>query len=383
MHAKGSRPTRQRVETGIWRRGARYAVRIRVNGRQVERGARTLAEARRIRAELRADPALAAADSRVSLAAYYASWEAGYAGRTARGVAPSTLATYRRAMELHVLPELGRVRLATLAPAQVKRLVRTLSTGDTPMKPSSVRRTLAPLRALLADAEAEGVIRVSPFRSVRLPGDADVPPDERVKALTDAQVAELLAVVPEGPDRLLVRLLVATGLRRGEALALRWGDLDPRRLRVQRAVKVDGTIGPPKTAAGVRTVPLPAGLHRDLLVLRGGAAEAALVFPGPDGAPASPAAFGARFARYARRAGVPWASPHNLRHTFASRALRDPERPVNVKALSLMLGHKDVSTTMNVYAHLLPDDLPPALPEVAPAEHAVTEVADEALPEVG
>jgi integrase len=363
MQEKSSRPARAQVETGIFRRGRHYTVRIGVNGRQVERGARTLAEARHVRAELRTDPPSATNDSRVTLATYADAWLAGYAGRTTRGVADSTLTSYRRALARHVLPELGRTRIGTITPAAVKRLSRSL--GAT-MKPASVRRTLAPLRALLADAEAEGVIRVSPFRSVRLPGDADLPPDERVKSLTDEQVAELLAAVPEGADRLLVRLLAATGLRRSEALALRWSDLDPRRVRVRRAIKVDGRIGPPKTAAGVRAVPLPPGLHRDLLVMRADAPEGALVFAGPDGALASPGAFGSRFARYARRAGVPWATAHNLRHTFASRALRS-DRPVNVKALSVMLGHKDVGTTLNIYSHLLSDDLPAALPEIVPA----------------
>ena len=254
--------TRRRLETGISRRGGSYSVRVRVHGRAIERSARTLAEARVLRAELRADPPAATINSRLTLRRYADEWLETYQGRTARGIRPETVDGYRVALERHVLPELGDTRLAELTPQDIKRLAGRLARTH---KPSSVRRTLSPLRALLADAAEEGVIRVSPFSNVRLPSDTARPSDERVKALTDAEAAQLIEACTAPDDQLLLRLMLATGLRTGEALAVRWGDIDPRRVNVRRAVSRAGTIGPPKSRAGTRAVPIPPSLSQDLL----------------------------------------------------------------------------------------------------------------------
>jgi integrase len=370
MEARTSR-RREKIETGIYRRGGSCSVRLRVRGRVVERHARTLAAARALRAELRSDPPAAAVNSRVTLNTYAETWLDSYQGRTGHGVRPETIDGYRTALDHHVLPVLGETRLGEITPQDVKALMTKLSRPPKPMKPASVRRTLAPLRALLADAFEEGTIRVNPFSGVRMPADPARPAEEKVKALTDTEAAELIAAVPEGVDRLLMRVMVATGLRTGEVLALRWGDIDPRRVNVRRAVSRSGRIGPPKSRAGQRAVPLPATLGRDLLELRTelGGQEADFAFPNARGGARDPKNFANRlFAPAARAAGVPWATPHDLRHTFASRAVREG---VNVKQLQALLGHATIGVTLDTYAHLFDDDLPAALPEVEMARKPV------------
>ena len=264
-----------------------------------------------------------------------------------------------------MFPVLGQRRLADLTAQDVKRLAAALS--ERPMKPASVRRTLVPLRALLADAAEEGVIRANPMAGVRLPAGPPRPIEERARALTDAQVALLIASVPDGPDRLVVRVLAACGLRTGEVLALRWRDLDPRRANVRRALSRSGRIGPPKSRAGVRAVPLPASLAHDLLAHRLECEypdDDDFAFPNRHGRPQDVKNFANRvFASAARSAGVPWATPHILRHSYASRMIREG---ANVKQLQALIGHATIGMTIDTYSHLFDDDLPPALAEIAP-----------------
>lgn len=169
-----------------------------------------------------------------------------------------------------------------------------------------MRRILVPLRALLADAAEEGVIRANPMAGVRLPVGPPHAPEKRARSLTDRQVADLIAAVEEPTDRLLVRVLAACGLRSGEALALRWQGLDPRRVSVRRALARSGRIGPPRSRAGMRAVPLPGSLARDLLEHREVTAysnDDDLVFPNRDGRPRDLKSFANRV--LARRLDAP------------------------------------------------------------------------------
>lgn len=364
-----SRPLERTETPGIFKRDGSYVVRLRIRGKQVQRSARTLAQARTIRSGLLSDRDRGTYRevTRQTVREYAEEWGAGYQGRTGRGAEPATIKSYRRALELHVLPEIGDRKLAEITPADVKKLAAALRKDG--KKPASVQRLLGGLRVMLADAAEEGAIASSPFAAVRLPGAPARPAEERVKALTDEELAALLGAVPEGRERLLMRVMVDTGLRTGEAVALRWGDIGPRQIHVRRAISQDGRVKAPKSAAGTRTVAIPASLGRDLAAVRG--ADDAYLFPG-DGGPMLPRHFAARiFAPAARAAGVPWATPHVLRHSFASRALRSG---VNVKQLQVALGHATAAITLTVYSHLLPGDLAPALPEITPAEIVPAEV---------
>src|SRR5207344_1920931 len=117
---------------------------------------------------------------------------------------------YRRSLALHVLPALGRKRLAAIAPSDVRALV--LAWERQGLSPSRVRNILAPLRAMLAEAREDGLVTDNVAVGIRLPpvrrGE-----DERAKALTPAELRALIAAVPHGWPRLLVRFTAATGMR--------------------------------------------------------------------------------------------------------------------------------------------------------------------------
>jgi integrase len=358
--ASSRRPMDRTGTPGIFKRGNRYVVVARDHkGKQVKRFTTTLAEARDVKATLRADVARGEYRSRtrITFAEYAKTWLDTYNGRTSRGIRESTMVEYRRAIEQRAIPFFGRLQLVEIEPRDVKRyLAEVAATGRSQ---NTIRLALAPVRALFATAVEEGVLRFNPATGVRLPRPINPKPEEeQTKALTEAELRRLLAeVAPEW--RLLVRFIALTGLRIGEALALRWSDLDlgHRRLRVARRV-YGGEFAPPKSAYGRRTVPITEALAQDLWQHRKDErpiSDDALVFPGRAGEPVDPSTVFRAVRAAGKRSGTPWAGLHTLRHTCATMLFRNG---LNAKQVQLWLGHHSPAFTLATYVHLLPDDLP-------------------------
>jgi integrase len=157
------------------------------------------------------------------------------------------------------------------------------------------------------------------------------------------------------------RVLAQTGLRISEALALRWSEVDfgRRRVLVRRRLR-NGSFGPPKSRYGRRDVPVSTAMGRRLWAARAGrkAGDGDPVFCAGSGGYLDAAnVFGRVFKPAARRAGVPWAGFHSLRHTCATVLFR---RGLNAKQVQVWLGHHSPAFTLAVYVHLLSDDLPDA-----------------------
>ena len=352
---------------GIFKRGSRYVVVFRdPNGRQRKKAARTLAEARGLKATLTADVRRGEyrALSKVTFGAYASEWISSYQGRTSRGIRLETLADYRRDLGLDKDGEVigdgaiaffGRIALAAIEPRDVKRYAAELAARG--LAPGSVRNLLAPVRALLATAHEDGLIRGNPAAGLRIVQRVDESADEiQAKALTDEQLRAVLAEVP-GEWRLFFEFLAHSGLRIGEAVALTWADVDfgKRRVNVRRRL-YRGRLDSPKSKYGRRAIPLSQGLSQALWRLRDTAADDALVFPSKTGGFLDASNVAARVLKpAAKRAGVPWAGFHTFRHTCATTLFR---HGLNAKQAQMWLGHHSPAFTLSVYVHLLPDDLP-------------------------
>lgn len=319
---------------GIYRKQNRFVVVWRHRGRQRKRSFRTLTEARRFKAQTAAGET--APTSRQRFVVYAAGWLDSYKGRTSNGLADSTRASYRDAIERLIVPYFEReqpaVKLDELAPSDIRDFIAHLA-GEG-HSPATVRRYAAPLRAMLATAYEDGHVTRNPAAGVRVvvPGERE----RKVKRPTPEQTRALLAEMPaEHAD--LTYLLAATGLRIGEALALTWADLirdeDGRPLlHVRRS----------KTHAGVRTVPLSPETLRRLTLRRSSvewADDAHAIFSSAFGTPLDAHNFRRRvFKPAARRAGIPWATPHGLRHGMASLMA---ERGFSPAQIAAHLGHAD------------------------------------------
>jgi integrase len=150
---------------------------------------------------------------------------------------------------------------------------------------NTVRLRIAPVKALLATAHEEGLIRANPAAGLRLGRTVAAVPVKETHALSEQEIVRVLAEIPER-HRLLVELLAQTGLRISEALALTKADVDfgRRRLCIQRRL-ADGDMDAPKTRYGVGQVPLSPGLARQLWTRLATADEGALVFATSTGGP--------------------------------------------------------------------------------------------------
>jgi len=185
-------------------------------------------------------------------------------------------------------------------------------------------------------------------------------------------VLRFLEAARETPYYTLFYLLLHTGLRRGEALALRWKNVDlglaslgvSAYLSVTETVyKLNGTyiIKEPKTSSGKRRIALSPSLalvlwqHRaeqqaQQALLGKPLADGDFVFAHPDGTPLDPSTVSHAFNKVIRRAGLPHIRLHDLRHTHASLLLRAGVHP---KIVQERLGHSSIRVTLDTYSHVM------------------------------
>lgn len=346
-----------------------YVAVITVAGRQRKRSARTYDEARRLKRESETDRDRGELAPRATIPflRYLDEWVERYRGQGRRGFRDSTREEYRRLIRAYAHRYFsGRLKLAEVTTYGLARFLDWLADEAEQRKVLS-DRTIAnavnPLRAALATAKREGLIRHNPAQGLSLPhrGTAAI---EEPKVFSPEQLAAVLATAPER-HRLLFELLAGTGLRISEAIGLQrlhfQLDDGPPEVCIRRAL-VKGRIVPPKSRHGNRDVRLGASLaaraeaHLATQSIRD---PTALVFTNEAGGPIDPGNLRHRVLKpLVEEAEAPWAGFHTFRHTFASLHL---SRGTNLLQLSRALGHHSAAFTLSRYTHLLPGDEAPAL----------------------
>lgn len=369
-HVSG-RPLIKTGEPGIYRRGGRYVVTYRdPAGRLRKKAAATLAEARFHRRTLTADVARGEwrPQSRVTFAEYAPEWIDAYVGRTRRGIGERTKTMYRVDLGLGsdgkpahpprlAMKHLGGIRLTEITAGHVKQYAAHLTSQG--LARSSVRRHLAPVKALLATAHEDGLIRHNPTVGARLiAADQTEEVVDRVKAFSPVELAALLQHTP-GEWRLFFEFLAETGLRIGEAVEVRWSDIDRGRLRLAVDRQFNrGEVSLPKGRKR-RTVPLSRPMDAALWALRKETqgADGDLVFESARGQRIDQGNVAARvLAPTLNAAGIgDWATWHSFRHTALTMRFR---MGWNAAQVARFAGHSDAGFTLRTYVHLLDDDLP-------------------------
>lgn len=284
----------------------------------------------------------------------------------------STIKSYEEITRLHVKPFIGAEKLSKLTMPAVEAFVDALlKTRSKAMAGKAVRSlssiiTEAQRRGLVAQNVAKGV---KVIRSKREKKKIVVPPKHDLRAML--QTAEV-----EFPDYYPIVLTVAfTGLRSSEMRGLRVADVDLRRAEITICQRADawGEIGPPKSEAGHRTIPIPPILVTVLRawMLRAPRSSLGLLFPNSEGGvrlhsnmlnreywPLQIAAGLAEPAGKRDNEGQPILRArydfHSLRHAAASAWIK---QHVDLKRLTTWLGHASVQTTLDVYGHLIRDEL--------------------------
>lgn len=276
---------------------------------------------------------------------------------------PKTLESYRSIVEHHLIPTLGHLRLIKVRPEAIQAYyARAL---DKPLSSRSVHY----IHRLLKQAFAYGVwqeyIAMNPCDRVKPPS----PQKKEMRTLEATEVQILLETARNTRFYSLIYSAVSTGLRRNELLGLRWRDLDIESARPTLSVnrvlyKSRGTttFREPKTDRSRRCISMTEKLSaylkeyradRESLNLHLGRLMSLddLVFCSADGTPLDPHVVSHSFSRIAERAGLGHVRFHDLRHTFATLALRCGALP---KTVSDCLGHASVAFTMDTYAGKIP-----------------------------
>jgi len=292
----------------------------------------------------------------------------------------STKESYSRNLRVHVLPRIGSMVLQEVDAGTLNRLyAELLATGrrghraGSGLSPRTVRYIHTILHRVFGDA-------VRWNRLVRNPADLADPPRQKdvedaapeMRTWSGPQLAAFLENTKDTRYGPAWMFLATTGMRRGEALGLRWADLNLATGKVsirQTVVTVNHRTSYGKTKTGrprvieldSRTVAVlrqqKSRQAQERLLVGVGYRDAGLVFALPDGRPYHPERFSREFLRkqesYNRihpKAPLPHLTVHGLRHSWATLALRAGEHP---KVVAERLGHANTNVTLNVYSHVV------------------------------
>lgn len=275
-------------------------------------------------------------------------------------VRPTTYEDYSCTINYHIIPAIGAVPVQKLMPTHLQQLYADkLAAGS---GPRVVQLCHLRLHQALAMAEKLGLVARNVADAVTPPR---LPPQE-MRIWTKEEVQRFLREAQSSSYGPVWLVLLATGMRRGEVLGLRWQDVDwdRRRLHVRQCVVSLGgsmAIQPPKSRAARRVIPVDASILDALASHLSRQSERKaifgavwqdhdLVFASEVGTPINPRNLDRDFHKWVARAGVPKIRIHDIRHTVVTMAIASGSP---IKAASVYFGHAKTSTTMDIYTHAL------------------------------
>ena len=263
-------------------------------------------------------------------------------------VRPSSHQTYRGYIDNHIKPSIGKTPLEKLTSLELQKLYKKLLASGRidrveskkqakGLSPKTVRNIHQIIASAMKLAKEQKIIAIDPIEGCALP----TLEHREMKTLPIEQLTSFLREAKESGVFEMYYMELATGLRRGELLGLKWEDIDLEKgnLRVKRQVaRINGEVveAPLKTKNAYRALPLAEDTIQVLKQQRKKVGGSPWVFPSPTGGPISPDSVLHMLHRVLKRAGLPRVRFHDLRHTFATLALQNG---VDIKTVSGMLGH--------------------------------------------
>ncbi len=363
----------------VKRNDGRYMGRYTLDGKRYAIYGNTFEEVRVKLTEVlaRKDKGVHIATSGYTLSQWLREWLEIYALPT---VKQSTYVSYESYVRLHLEPVLGTIKLASLS---VEQFQRFFNQKQKSLSPKSLRNIYNMLHNCLEQAIISGYLQCNHLLGVKLPSVTK----KEITILSVKEQKDLHSAANASSTLAAFGIIftLSTGIRLGELLGLQWGDVDytnhtihirrtvGRLLKVDESGKLiqkkDGTqtteivTRTPKSVNAQRTIPLFSEVWNDLMIYRDkqkallnkldiSLTPSAPIFATPLGIVYEPRTYEDLFKRTLKEANLPNINFHALRHTFATRAL---EAGMDIKVLSSILGHAQASTTLNLYAHALPD----------------------------
>lgn len=264
----------------------------------------------------------------------------------------STKVSYEHTYRNYILPEFSNRYIDSITPLEVQEWVDKLVQNG--LSPGTVSKCFRYFRTAMKQAEAWEMISKAPTIKINLPRV----PKEEFSFLETQQMLQAIQAA-RIPERYLFATLGMSGLRLGEALALRWKDVDFKGccIKVNRAWSYHGGFSEPKTPTSRRAVPLVDSLSNllgELYHFAGRPDPEELLFSVNGETPLDPSNVRRRFDEALRLAELPEVTIHSLRHSYASLMLA---KGASIKALQHALGHASATMTLNTYAHLIKEDI--------------------------
>jgi integrase len=307
---------------------------------------------------------------------------------------PKMARSYQDFVKLHLKPGLGDVRLDKLTTPDVQAFLNrkadeTHRDGRPKYSPKTIKHLRDTLRAALNVAVDWNIIRSNPAKKAEPPKQRE----QRLRVFSAEEAKKFLDAVEDHREGPLFRLILALGLRKGEALGLKLKDLDldvdPPMVHIRGALQAVGDkvlLGPPKTKSAVRSLPLSPQMaaalrkhleRRETLKSEAGDswAELGYVFTTAAGTPIYPRNLNRSLNIIIKTLNIPHLRVHDLRHSAATFAIADR---VPATYVQNMLGHSDIRTTLGVYAKVLPAALGEATSTLERVIGLVTDKATDA-----
>jgi integrase len=297
----------------------------------------------------------------ITVAAAAESW---LAHAEAEGLERATIENYRQHVRLHILPRIGKVKLAALTPDKVKAFRDSLLEN---LSRDLARKVVTSTKTMLKVAKHGHMVADLKIKQ-RKREDGNGKPEKGRDFPTPGEIKRLVEAAKNLKWRTLILVAALTGLRASELRGLRWADVDLKagELHVRQRADRYGNIGQPKSEASARTVPL----DPDVLVpalqkwwLACPKGEAGLVFPTRTAKVENHSnllrglAAIMVTANIVGKDGKAKYGPHSLRHFFASWCINrkvDGGRELPPKSVQVLLGHSSITMTLDRYGHLFP-----------------------------
>jgi integrase len=275
---------------------------------------------------------------------------------------PTTIAAYEQHVRLHIVPKCGALKLSQLTAPKVRAL---LDEWVTSLSRAMATRVFRTFKAILTDAQERGLLAQNVALAVKMKkaprerGKVTIPTKAEIRAILDAA-----RTTQDLKGRALVELVIFSGLRASEIRGLKWESVDLKQATVTVVQRADakGVIGPPKSSAGFRTIPIPSRVVGTLRIWKVACPshELDLVFPSQKGRILShhvmsqnhlkPILVAAGVTRLGADEGeIAKYTAHLFRHAAASLWI---EQGLNPKRIQTLVGHGSIQVTFDTYGHL-------------------------------
>lgn len=272
----------------------------------------------------------------------------------------ATVQKYSYTLDNHILPELGHINISgidkeLLTQYATEKLSHGRKDNKGGLSASSVKGIMVIINSILHYAIDNKLCSFALPKNIKLTMQKN-----EFSILSPAELKKLEFALSNSETPTAVGILISLymGLRIGEICALRWSDIDfERQILFVRTtvsrVKADSEnastkliIDAPKTNSSFREIPIPSFLNHSLLIMR--RKSQSLYVVSDTASFVSPRTYEYRFHKFLQEAGIADVNYHTLRHTFATRCV---EHGVDIKSLSEILGHSNVSVTLGTYVH--------------------------------